>query len=315
MNHGRLPRARGAQVYRCVCRVHPIVDEPAEEFAFFNIRRRDQSTTTGSSRTTAKEHAWELEQLAPGNCYCANARERAVQVRGAGSASLTQAPLGLHTPRRNLGLWGAGRSGTRAIALPCVCPQVAYLEPGRFTTPLAVRRVLRDAHARLGGAACGSTQALFSTLGRNFPPVELDGAGRLVGQSVELVELGMAGMLQKARAASERIVAFCQDLEAVRRAGLPPGVWHPELSQCELRLWQLEGLAWWQQQQRRGRRGEQEELFGDVRWERPGRGGAGRRGRRRREPGVVFELGPWGEERWPLSHEEAVWAWAQWVRL
>ncbi len=72
----------------------------------------------------------------------------------------------------------------------------------------------------------------------------------------------------------------------------------------EARIWRLEGLAWRQRQQRR-----EEELGGGGRWER--RGGAGRRGRRRREPGVVFEVGPWGEARRPLPHEEAMWVLAR----
>ncbi len=91
--------------------------------------------------------------------------------------------------------------------------------------------------------------------------------------------------------------AVCIDVEAgLQRAGLDPST--AATGRLQAHVWRLEALAWRQRQQLR------EE--GVRRWER--RGGAGRRGRRRREPGVVFELGPWGEERRALPHEEAAWA-------
>ncbi len=207
----------------------------------------------------------------------------------------------MHT-RTAPSVWVQGYTGRHRFAVDAPT-QVAYLEPMQVKRPLAVRQVLRDAHARLGGAACGAKQALFRTACRSFMPVELDGDGRVMDDSVSVVEFSAALMLRHARMASESVVVFCRDLEELRRAGLEPGAW--KVSQCELRVWWLEGLAWQQWKQ-----GQEEVGGGRVRWERRGggrwerRGASGRRGRRRREPGVVFELGPWGEERRALPHWE-----------
>ncbi len=183
--------------------------------------------------------------------------------------------------------------------------QVAYLRPERLGLPPAVRRVLRDAHARLGGTACGAKQVDFlplSSQSKLGPCVTLGGAGRVVGmRSFGEVEYNVAVTLRQACMAGEPVIAFCRDLEAFLRAlpGLPPS--GHEAVVLEVCVWGLEGLAWRERQwgmECVGRWGER-------------RGGAGRKGRRRREPGVVFELGPWGEERRALSHEEAAWVLVQ----
>ncbi len=185
--------------------------------------------------------------------------------------------------------------------------QVAYLEPERVELPRGVRQAFRDAHARLGGTACGSKHVLLHMSAGMLRPGRLslavDQRGRMVapeGGPVFLRPLAsnIGTLLRQARMAGDTMRAACWDVEAVRRAGLRP--WSAAALLLEARVWRLEGLAWRQRQQRR----RQEEEGGvRSRWER--RGGAGRRGRRRREPGVVFELGPWGEERRPLPHAEA----------
>ncbi len=171
-----------------------------------------------------------------------------------------------------------------------------------MTRSLVVRQVLRDAHARLGGAACGVKHVLVLRSGAGKAPalfgIELDGTGRVVGPMVlPAWEWVTSSWLRHARLAGQSVVAICRDAEVAQRAGLPRGSVHVAL--LEARIWRLGKLAWQQQRQRRGEEGS------GRRWER--RGGAGRRGRRRREPGVVFELGPWGEDRRALSHEEAAW--------
>ncbi len=165
--------------------------------------------------------------------------------------------------------------------------------------PPGVRQVLRDAHARLGGAACGAKRVVFcypvAAAATMHVPFLLDrhGRGPVQGGIMRRV-LGTA--LREARMEGQPMRAVCRDGEAVQLAGLEPGSRSHIL--LEAHLWRLEGLAW--QQRRQRRRGRE----GGKRWER--RGGAGRRGRRRREPGVVFELSAWGEEAArALSHEEA----------
>ncbi len=181
---------------------------------------------------------------------------------------------------------------------------MAYLEPARVELPPAVRQVLRDAHVRLGGTACDAKMAIMragEATGR-LSTLMLDRQGRLLGggraaESSHPAAWTLCSLLRQARTVQQGPLrmALC-DVEAVRRAGLEPGSRAAVL--LEAHVWQLEGLAWRQRQQRR--RGREE---GSLRWER--RGVAGRKGRRRRELGVVFELGPWGEERRALSHEEA----------
>ncbi len=169
--------------------------------------------------------------------------------------------------------------------------------------PPAVRRVLRDAHARLGGTACGSKQAIFVCF-----PSDGSGAGQL-GLLLErdgalegtlpprLLASSFSSLLRRGRMAEVAPVhVACRDAEAAQRAGLVPGSMANVI--LERRIWRLEGLVWQQRQQH-----QQQDEDGRKRWER--HGGAGRRGRRRREPGVLFELGPWGEERRALSHWEA----------
>ncbi len=211
-----------------------------------------------------------------------------------------------------------GSADERAVACPCVCPQVAYLEPLRVTRSLVLRQVLRDAHVRLGGAACGAKDVLVLRSGVGgarapFFRIELDGAGRVLGPLVLPTWESITGSwLHHARAAGQGVSVVCRNVEALQRAGLQPEGRGAVL--LDLCAWRLEGLAWRQRQQRRV------EVDGDavtrwraLRWER--RGGAGRRGRRRREPGVVFGLGTWGEERRALSHEEAAWALEEEARL
>ncbi len=181
--------------------------------------------------------------------------------------------------------------------------QVAYLEPERVVMPPLVRQVLRDAHAWLGGAACGAKEVTL--LSPDQPAglclsLVLDKWGDLVGNGVvarppRLLLPNATCLLRQAHAAGVPLHLSCWDAEAMQRAGVEPLSRVAVLLQA--RVWWLEGLAW--RQQRR------ERLGGGKRWER--RGGGGRRGRRRREPGVVFELGAWGEERRAVSHEEAAW--------
>ncbi len=182
-------------------------------------------------------------------------------------------------------------------------PQVAYLEPERVEVPLGVRQVLRDAHARLGGAkhvaflGSGEPRA-----GRPITTLKVDQQGRALGTGGALLSPGTlaytcTSMLRQARTAEARMPMALYDVEALQWVGQEPSITDAFL--LEAQVWRLESVAWRQQQQRR--RGNME--GGVVRWER--RGAAGRRGRRRREPGVVFELGAWGEERRVLSHEEA----------
>ncbi len=185
--------------------------------------------------------------------------------------------------------------------------QVAYLRPERVEMPAAVRQVLSDAHVRLGGAACSEKQALVLRADRSGAvfDLQLDAAGTLMGgDSTRGVALGMLAVLRQARLAGEPVYACCRDLEALRRRGVQP--MSRKAHALEGLVWALEGLAWQQRQQRREE--EKEESWEGptpmTAWER--RGGAGRRGRRRREPGVVFELGPHGEWRRALPHCEAV---------
>ncbi len=159
--------------------------------------------------------------------------------------------------------------------------------------PPAVQQSLRDAHARLGTSQVVLLRPSASAMQVGIP---LDRSGRAI-QEHNMARC-IALLLRRARLAAETLHVFCRDLEMLRRAGLSET--GEEALRAELGIWGLEGLAWRQQQQRR--RGSKED---GGRWER--RGGAGRRGRRRREPGVVFELGPWGEERRALPHEEAAW--------
>ncbi len=192
------------------------------------------------------------------------------------------------------------------------CAQVAYLEPEREQTPLGVRQALRDAHVRLGGTACGAKRVIFlSCRGQlgGLTSLMLDQGGGLVSNAGAVAAPGTlaritTSALHDALMARAPALVACRDEEALRRVGVDP--WDVFL--VEARIWRLEGLAW---RQRRQRRGERE--GGGVGWEQ--RGGAGRRGRRRREPGVVFELSAWGEERRALSHEEAAQAVAQAVGL
>ncbi len=172
--------------------------------------------------------------------------------------------------------------------------------------PAAVRQALSDAHVRLGGAACGEKQVvvLRADPGGALLPVQLDAAGALAAGIARSTALEARAMLRQARMAGEPVYACWRDAEALRRAGVQP---MSNVAQCwEALVWALEGLAWQQQQQRR----EEEEWRRRegptpmTAWER--RGGSGRRGRRRREPGVVFELGPHGEWRRALPHHEAV---------
>ncbi len=182
--------------------------------------------------------------------------------------------------------------------------QVAYLAPERVEMPPAVRQVLRDAHARLGGTACGAKQVACSSPGGwrgGHVTLTLDREGEMRDDDGTVMQphsiaVGMNDLLRRARVSGTPLHMACCDEEAVLRAGLEPTSESAAL--VEARVWQLERLAWEQQEQRRWR-----EERAVVRWER--RGGAGRRGRRRREPGVVFELGPWGEERRALPHWEA----------
>ncbi len=173
--------------------------------------------------------------------------------------------------------------------------------------PPAVRQVLRDAHTRLGGAACGAKEARFLyrvAAATVHVSLTLDQHGRATAEGGVLRRL-LDTALRQARMEGQPVLAVCQDVRAVQLAGLEPGSRsHIRLENC---VWRLEGLARQQcLQRRRGKEG------GVLRWER--HGGAGRRGRRRREPSVVFELGPWGQERRALPHEEAAWALAQPLR-
>ncbi len=178
--------------------------------------------------------------------------------------------------------------------------------------PWAARQALRDAHARLGGAACGAKQVAFlcsdhRTGGRQILHLNQEGRLQVPGQPLPVASAPMHvvayhcnSILHHARVVGKPTHAACRDVEAVQRAGLEAG--SPESIRLEVRIWRLEGLAWRQHGQQRREEGR----GGGGRWER--RGGCGRRGRRRREPGVVFELGAWGEERRALLHEEAAWA-------
>ncbi len=175
--------------------------------------------------------------------------------------------------------------------------------------PPAVRQVLRDAHARLGGTGCGAKEALFPCSdgrGGAHLTMRLNQEG-VVGEPGEPgVPLRRAAsafdaLLHHARAAGAVVHAVCRDVEAVERAGLQAASQDGFL--IEMFAWWLAGLAWLQELWREEVEVEVEARVGG--WERRGR--CGRRGRRRREPGVVFELGPWGEEWRVLSHEEAGW--------
>ncbi len=167
---------------------------------------------------------------------------------------------------------------------------MAYLEPQRVEMPPAVRRVLRDAHARLGGTACGAKQVALMLLSAHGMQaarghaLNCNQAGQVVhgGEAVSGTQVAQIGSfaMRQARMAGEPLYAACRDAEAVQQAGLGPG--GEANVHLEARIWRLEGLAWRQRQQRR------EEEGGGVQWER--RGGAGRRGRRWREPGVAWCL-------------------------
>ncbi len=180
--------------------------------------------------------------------------------------------------------------------------QVVYLEPLHIHMPRAMQQSLCDAHARLGGTSCGAKEVMFLPAtpifrGASYSAVDLDREGATAMEPAHLARC-VDTQLRQARVAGEGpCYVVCRDMEALRRVGLNPE--GKAAFERGAHVWRLEGLAWQQRCQQRQRR-----EMGVV-WER--RGGAGRRGRRRREPGVVFELGPWGKERRALSHEEAVW--------
>ncbi len=186
--------------------------------------------------------------------------------------------------------------------------QVAYLRPERVEMPAAVRQALSDAHVRLGGAACSEKQivVLRADRSRIVLPVQLDAAGRVMIGNARVMVLDMLGMLRQARMAGSLVYVWCRDAEALQRAGVQP--MSGNAYALGALVWQLEGLAWHQRQQRPGEEEEEQRRRREgptpmTAWER--RGGVGRRGRRRREPGVVFELGPHGEWRQALPHREA----------
>ncbi len=183
---------------------------------------------------------------------------------------------------------------------------MAYLEPEREEVPLGVRQALRDAHARLGGTACGAKEVFWL---RGDPAgwsgwcisASVDGSGALVDTPPRLLAHEVSSLLRQARMAGAPLFMACRDAEALLRAGVP-GPSSTATFELEACVWRLEGLGWRQRMEQRRR---EEEGEGARRWER--RGAAGRRGRRRREFGVVFELGPWGEACRAASHEEAAW--------
>ncbi len=159
--------------------------------------------------------------------------------------------------------------------------------------PPLVQRVLRDAHARLGGAACGAKHVVL--LSSDQPrgwclTVMLNRRGELVGHGGEeephrLLLPNVMCLLRQALMAGVPLHLACWDAEAMEQAGSGGAVL------LQAHVWRLEDLAWRQRRQRRG--GEE---GGGGRWER--RGGAGQRGQRRREPGVwCLRWGPWGARR------------------
>ncbi len=182
-------------------------------------------------------------------------------------------------------------------------PQVAYLEPERVEMPLAVRLVLRDARARLGGAQEVLLLRPATPGGPLF--VLLDRHGKGPGDAP--MPRSVNTIVRQARLAGQMLYAACRDLGVLQQGGPEPE--SSAALSLEVHAWRLEGLVWQQRQQRRCR--EEGGVGGG--WER--RGGAGRRGRRRREPGVVFELGAWGEARRAVSHEGAAWVLMEAVRL
>ncbi len=197
---------------------------------------------------------------------------------------------------------------------------MAYLPPVRYEPASAIQQVLRDAHARLGGTACGSKLVMFLHGGGGGgsaaagPPQFLSMPLGRQGARLDALHSGWAvwerargrsasSVLRQARLAGRALYAACRDVEAVGRMGLPGPApadgsrW--EGAKLEGRVWALEGLVWQQRQQRQS--SERGSACGG--WER--RGGAGRRGRRPREPGVAFALDPRGEARRAATHEEA----------
>ncbi len=290
------------QVHRKAATVHPVADQPTIEASVFMVRVREQSAAAGSSSnapSSPEEHKWQLVQLAPDAWLWPDEpleATRVSKVRALGSPSEPCA-----RPSR------ASQESTPAP----VRPQVAYLEPERVEVPLGVRRVLRDAHARLGGTACGAKQVMVLCPGgpdATLLALKMDRQGRELAfggpvASIRPTASTVCSFLRQARVAGAALYALCWDSEAIERAGLDPE--GPDAVWLELRLWRLEGLAWRQRQQRREVEEEAAMRWRAMRWER--RGGAGRHGRRRREPAVVFALGAWGEQRRAVSHDEAVW--------
>ncbi len=297
--------AAWVQVHRHVARIHPVAERPAAEVSVFAVRQRQPeraaaaAPTSCSSGGASRAHEWELVPLPPGAVRMDSwspGHKPLVQVR----RPCLRAERGLVAAK------GHGEGFTQKELAWTV--QVAYLEPERVETPLGVRQALRDAHVRLGGTACGAKRVMFLAVsgqegGIKASRLKLDQRRGLLDLSGAAVPPGKlasmaTALLHGARMARAPALVACREEEALRRAGLNP--YHKNPIRLEARIWRLEGLAW---RQRRQRRGERE--GGGVGWEQ--RGGAGRRGRRRREPGVVFELSAWGEERRALSHEEAAW--------
>ncbi len=189
---------------------------------------------------------------------------------------------------------------------------MAYLEPERVEMPAGVRRVLSDAHARLGGAAGGTKEVLLLRGGMvpwQQSVLMLDRAGRMVNPAAPLTR-----MTHALKAAQTRLV-FGAALRQARMAGQPLHAlcrpagdhqpWAVDACSLEAHVWRLEGLAWQQQRQQRPPPPPPPRWQARGVWER--RGGAGRRGRGRREPGVAFELGAWGEACGAAAHEVAAW--------
>ncbi len=250
------------------------------------------------------ERDWELVQMAPGQWYPS---DNDVPTERADVSS------GLRRWRGRVRLVARQRgSGSRQrVSLTrAVCPQVAYLEPVRFELPGGVRRVLRDAHARLGGTACGAKQVIFLRTDaahhpRPFNQASLDRSGQLSGATLGALSRVTQAVLREARMAGVPLFAYCRDVEAAQRTGQDGrGL---NVMQLESKLVTLEGLAWQQRRQQRPRRprGTVREAGAALPWEERGR--AGRRGRRQRVPSVVFELGPAGERGRALPPGEAAW--------